>query len=188
MPDNSRGGFSLEKQKVWMNNSKWFLTLLGGAALSLCALQAAAQEQRSLVMQERKTDVWLNAGFLSFHFDRSKHYREFNYGFGGEAILAPDHAVMAGVVKNSESETSHYIGYQYRPFHWQPASLDGVNVAAGLAVSLVDGYPTMSNKGWFIAPMPMVAVEGKKVGVNFILLPNIKHGGAVAMQLKLKIW
>src|SRR3954468_5836517 len=141
-----------------MNKSKSFLTLLAGGALALCSLAASAQEQRGLVLPERKTDIWLNAGFLSYHFDREKHYREFNYGFGGEALFTPNHGVMAGIVKNSESETSKYIGYQYRPFHWQPG---GVDVAAGVALSLVDGYPSMNNKGWFIAPMPMIAVEGK---------------------------
>jgi hypothetical protein len=158
--------------------------LLGGA-LALCALHASAQERAISFVKERTTDVWLNAGFLSYHFDRDKHYREFNYGVGGEANFGPNHGVMAGIVKNSESETSKYIGYQYRPFHWQPS---GIDVSAGLAVALVDGYPTMNNKGWFITPLPMVSVEGKKFGANFILLPNVKHGGAVAVQLKLKVW
>jgi hypothetical protein len=171
-----------------MNKSKSFLTLLAAVALSLslCAAHAnAQQEQRSLVMQERKPEVWVNAGMLSYHFDRDKHYREFNYGIGAEAFFNPNHGAMIGTYKNSESSQSKYIGYQYRPWHWQPAGLD---VHAGVAVALIDGYPNMNNKGLFIAPFPIVAVEGKNVGANFILLPNIKHGGALAIQLKLKVW
>ena len=168
-----------------MEKSKSFLALLASAALALFALQANAQEQRSLVLQDRKPQVWVNAGLLAYHFDRDKHYREFNYGLGAEAVYGPNHAVMAGTYNNSESHWSKYIGYQYRPWHWQPAGLDAF---AGFAVNLIDGYPTMNNKGWFIAPFPVVGVEGKTFGANFVLLPNFKHGGAIAMQLKMKVW
>ena len=163
-----------------MNNSKWFL----GALAALCAFAAGAQE-RPLALTESKPEVWLNAGMLSYHFDRDKHYREFNYGLGAEAIFSADHAALIGTYKNSESHQTHYIGYEYRPLHWQPG---GVKVSAGLAVSFLDGYPMENNGGWFIAPFPVLAVEGKRVGANFILIPNIKHGGAIAMQLKLKAW
>ena len=165
--------------------SKLFLGALGAAALSLVALHSHAQDRAKPFALERKTDVWINAGLLSYHFDRNKHYREFNYGFGAEANFSRNHGAIAGIVKNSESETTKYIGYQYKPFHWQPGGLD---VSAGVAVALLDGYPSMNDKGWFVAPLPTVAVEGKKFGANFILIPNVKHGGAVAMQLKLKVW
>jgi hypothetical protein len=170
-----------------MNKSKSFLMRFAAGALALFALGAQAQQDpsRSMVMADHKPEVWMNAGMLSYHFDRDKHYREFNYGIGAEALFSPDHAAIIGTYKNSESHQSHYLGYEYRPFHWQPA---GVNVSAGLAVSLIDGYPMMSNGGWFIAPFPVLSVEGKRVGANFILIPNIKHGGALAMQLKLKVW
>ena len=165
-----------------MDKSKSFLAALACAALPLCA---QAQEQKSMVMQESKPELWLNAGMLSYHFDRSKHYREFNYGVGAEAFFSPTHGVMAGTFKNSESEQSKYVGYEFRPWHWQPG---GVQVHAGVALALLDGYPTMNNKGVFLAGFPFVAVEGKKIGANFLLIPNVKHGGAVAMQLKLKVW
>lgn len=168
-----------------MNKSKSFLFALAGCALSLFAFPSAAQERATPFIKERKTDVWLSAGLLSYHFDRSKNYRELNYGIGGEAIYSSDHAFMAGIVNNSESHTTKYVGYQYRPLHWKPY---GVDVSAGLAISLLDGYPSQNNGGWFIAPLPMVSVEGKRFGVNFILIPNVKHGAAVAMQLKMKVW
>lgn len=167
-----------------MKTSKSFLVALGVVALSLCAPYAAAQD-RAAPFMKRKTDVWINAGLLSYHFDRDKDYREFNYGVGAEALFSRDHGAMAGIVKNSESQTTRYLGYQYRPFHWRPG---GVDVSAGLALALLDGYPSMNGKGWFFAPLPMISVEGKRLGANFILIPNLKHGGAVAMQLKLKVW
>ena len=168
-----------------MNKSMSFLIALGAGALSLFALPSAAQDRAAPFVKERKTDVWINAGLLSYHFDRNKNYREFNYGIGAEAIFTPDHGMMVGMVQNSESNTTKYVGYIYRPFHWKPAGLD---VSAGVAVSLLDGYPSKNSGGWFIAPLPMLSVEGKTVGANFILIPNVKHGAAVAMQLKLKVW
>jgi hypothetical protein len=86
---------------------------------------------------------------------------------------------------NSENERSHYAGYQWRPLHWQPFGLD---TSAGLAITAIDGYPTTNNGGWFLAGMPMVAIEGRRVGVNLILLPNFKHGAALGAQLKLRVW
>src|SRR2546423_1716756 len=127
-----------------MNKSKSFLMLLGGAALALCALHSHAQERPAPFNLERKTDVWINAGFLSYHFDRDKNYREFNYGLGAEAVFTPNHAAIIGTVKNSESHQSTFVGYEYRPFHWQPGGFD---VGAGVAVALINGYPSKSNGG-----------------------------------------
>jgi hypothetical protein len=135
--------------------------------------------------QEFKPKLWLNPGLLSYHFDRNKNYREQNWGIGGEYVFAPNHAAMMGTFLNSESHRSHYIGYQWRPLHWQPG---GLRVSAGLGVSFIDGYPNMNNKGWFLAPMPVLAIEGERFGVNLILVPNVKHGGAIAAQFKAAVW
>lgn len=150
------------------------------AALGCCA--ALASPARG---EENAPQVWINGGLLSYHFDRSKDYRERNWGLGAEAIIAPDHALMLGTYLNSENGRSHYAGYQWRPLHWQPY---GFNVSAGLAGSVIDGYPTMNNRGWFLAAMPVLAIEGKRFGVNLILVPNFNHGSAIAAQLKLKVW
>ena len=151
----------------------------------LAALAVAGACSPKTSAQEYKRELWVNPGFISYHFDRSKHYRDFNYGLGAEYTLAPNHALIAGIFKNSESETSKYAGYEWRPLHWQPS---GVNVSAGLVAALMDGYPSMNNKGLFIAAFPTLSVEGKSFGANFILIPNLKHGGAVAVQFKLKAW
>lgn len=135
--------------------------------------------------QEFKRELWINPGLLSYHFDRGKHYRDFNYGAGAEMLLSPDHALIAGIYQNSEDRTSKYLGYEWRPLHWQPS---GLRVSAGVALSLIDGYPSENNRGWFIAPLPTVSVESKKLGANFVLIPNVHNGAAVAVQLKLKVW
>lgn len=155
--------------------------LLLSAALGL----AAASPDVATAEQARSPEVWVNGGLLSYHFQRDRGYRERNWGLGVEAVLTPDHALMLGTYLNSENERSRYAGYQWRPLHWQPG---GVRVSAGVAASLVDGYPTMNDRGWFLAAMPMLAVEGRTFGANFLVVPNVKHGGAIAVQLKLNVW
>ena len=48
----------------------------------------------------------------------------------------------------------------------------------------------MNDGGWFVAPLPVVAVEGKRLGANFSLIP--KYGdrlhAALAIQIKLRVW
>lgn len=134
-----------------------------------------------------RRQVWLNPGFFSWHFDRDQNFNEENWGVGAEVVLAPDHAVMAGVFKNSDRERSRYVAYQWRPLHWQPW---GINVSAGIALGAFDGYPNNNDGGWFVAPLPVLAIEGERFGVNFGIVPTIqdKVHGAVIMQIKLRVW
>ncbi|HWA36781.1 MAG TPA: hypothetical protein VG873_02865 [Burkholderiales bacterium] len=145
---------------------------LCAAALAGAALSGHAQ-----------TQVWVNAGFISRHFDRSTDYREENWGLGAEAVFAPAHAAVAGTFINSERQRSRYLGYQWRGLRRQPA---GVDVHAGVILALVDGYPATRNGNAFLAPVPYVAIEGRRVGVNFVMLHN-GETAALAMQLKLRI-
>jgi hypothetical protein len=136
---------------------------------------------------EFSPQVWLNAGLFSYHFDRSLDLREDNVGFGAEVLVVPDHALMAGSYINSNRARTHYGAYQWRPLHWQPAD---INVNAGIVVGAFDGYPNMRDGGWFIGAMPVLSVEGKRFGANFTVVPTIKDriNGAVAVQLKLRVW
>ena len=131
--------------------------------------------------------VWLNPGIFSHHFDRSEGFREDNVGLGAEVLLAPDHALMAGTIINSERSRTHYGAYQWRPMHWQPYD---INVSAGIIVGAFDGYPRYRNGGWFLAGMPVLAIEGKRVGINLSIIPTIKDrvNGAIAVQIKLRVW
>lgn len=131
--------------------------------------------------------VWLNMGLYSSHFDRGRQFRENNTGFGAEALLAPEHAVMAGTFINSQRARSQYFAYQWRPLRWEPA---GVGVNLGILLGAFDGYPRYRDGGWFVAPMPVLAIEGRYVGVNLSVVPTIRDrvDGALAVQLKFRIW
>lgn len=136
---------------------------------------------------EFSPQVWVTPGIYAWHFNRSKNLRDDNVGLGAEVALAEDHSVMAGSYINSNRERSHYAAYAWRPLHWQPADLQ---VSAGILVSAFNGYSHYRNGGWFIAPLPMLSVEGRYIGVNFTVIPTISNrlDGAFAIQVKLRVW
>ena len=134
-----------------------------------------------------EAQVWLNPGIYSLHFDCDKDLREDNVGFGVEAVLTPRHSAGVGTFINSNSERSRYVAYAWRPLQWHVGSVD---VRAGVIVGAFDGYPRYRDGGWFVAPLPLVAVEGRRLGVNLSLIPTIRDrlDGAIAIQVKLRVW
>ena len=153
--------------------------------LNVAAAACASAYCASAPAQEFSFPVWVNAGLLSYHVDRNQGYRENNWGLGFETMFNRQHGVMAGTYLNSEHGRSHYFGYQWRPLGFDAGN--GWSVRAGLSVNAIDGYPGTNNGGWFIAPLPVVSVEYKNFGVNFVAIPH-KNGGAVAAQFKLRVW
>jgi hypothetical protein len=170
------------------------LNLVAGFTVAVCRVAAAllcfsglaigAQVQAPPVWSAQ---VWLNPGTFTYHFDRSKDFREDNIGFGAEVWLAEDHALMAGNFINSDRMRSHYGAYQWRPLHWQPA---GIKVGAGITLGVFDGYPRYRNGDWFPALLPALSVEYQRVGVNIFLVPTIRDrlDGAISLQFKLRVW
>ena len=144
--------------------------------------------QAADVPEKHFPNVWLNLGNFSYHFDRHKDLREDNTGLGAELTLADNHVLAAGSFTNSNRRRSHYGAYYWRPLHWRPA--EGINVHAGIAMGAFDGYPNYRNGAWFPAALPMLAIEGGRVGANIFLVPTIKNrlDGAIAIQFKLRVW
>ena len=127
-------------------------------------------------------DVWINPGFYSHHFDKSKDLNNNNHGFGVEATISNTYSLTAGVFENSDRQTSHYVGAYVMPF--QRGAFK-----AGAAVGAFDGYPKMREGGWFPAVVPTMAIEGRRVGLNVFLIPKIgdKVNSALAFQVKFNI-
>ena len=127
-------------------------------------------------------EVWVNPGFYSHHFDKSKDLNNNNHGFGVEATISNTYSLTAGVFENSDRQTSHYLGAYVMPF--QRGALK-----AGAVVGVFDGYPKMREGGWFPAIVPTMAIEGRRVGLNVFLIPKIgdKVNSALAFQLKFNI-
>jgi hypothetical protein len=156
-------------------------------AVALCAALYVATARAEVAPEESGLQVWLNPGIYSQHFDTGKGLRNNNIGFGAEALLAPDHVLMGGSFINSNRARTHYAAYQWRPLHWQYA---GFNIGAGIAVGAFDGYPNYRNGAWFVAPLPMLAIEGKTFGANISLIPTVanRFDGALAVQIKMRVW
>jgi len=123
--------------------------------------------------------VWINPGFYSYHLERDKGFNNVNTGLGVEASITDTYSVTAGFFKNSDRETSRYVGVYAMPFKIGAFK-------AGAAIGAFDGYPKMRDGGWFPAIVPTVAFEGKQLGLNVSFIPTIgdKLHGAVTFQLK----
>jgi len=137
--------------------------------------------------QDTYPNVWLNPGFLTYHFDRDIDLREDNWGFGAEVELKANHALMAGTFINSEDERSRYFGYEWRPLHWD---VGGADVSLGVVAAGLDGYPRNKGGDWFAVVLPVLAVQGDRLGFNLTVIPTIEDRvyGAVALQFKLRVW
>lgn len=127
-------------------------------------------------------DVWVNPGFYSYHFDKSKDLNNNNHGLGVEASINRTYSFTAGVFENSNRATSHYVGVYVMPF--QVGALK-----AGAAVGAFDGYPNMHNGGWFPALVPTMAIEGRRLGLNISYTPKIgdKLNSALSFQVKFNL-
>ena len=155
--------------------------LAAAAALSTVAVGAET------TAADGSPQVWLNPGIYSYHFKRDAGYRDNNIGYGAELLFTQDHGLMAGSFINSDDQRSHYGLYQWRPLHWQ---VSGLKLSLVLAAGAFDGYPKYHDGGWFVAALPLLALEGERFGINFGVIPNVpdRMNGALAFQLKLRVW
>jgi len=150
---------------------------------ALISIESHAQQDP----QEAKAQVWLNPGSLSYHFDRDKDLSGKNFGVGAELVLTEDHVLAAGTFNNSDRKQSHYGAYLWRPLHWE---FPDVKVHAGVALGGFDGYPNYRSGGWFPAALPLLAIEGDRIGANLFFVPTIpdRTSGAISIQFKIRVW
>jgi len=91
-------------------------------AVTFCALSAPAKTQASeffsIAKHEAQSELWLNPGMLSYHFDRDRSFNSRNVGFGAEYRYSSVASVTLGTYRNSYHESSNYIGA-----YWQPIQL-----------------------------------------------------------------
>jgi len=123
--------------------------------------------------------TWVNPGFYSFHFERDKNLNNANLGLGIEVPLSNTYSFTAGVFENSNRATSHYVGLYVMPFEIGPFK-------AGAVVGGFNGYPNANQGGWFPALIPVIALEGRQLGLNVSFVPTVQDQlhGAISFQLK----
>jgi len=137
----------------------------------------------SLVESKPISELWINPGFYSYHFQKEKGLNNSDFGLGGEYRLSTVGSLTLGLFNNSDRKNSHYAGW-----YWQPVGLGPVRL--GAVVGAMDGYPKMVNGGWFFAVIPTASYEYKNVGANVLFVPSYQDRlyGAISFQLKLKVY
>ena len=146
---------------------------------------SAAEASGIISIAESKplNELWLNPGFYSYHVQRDKGFNNSNFGFGAEYRYSTVNSFTLGLFDNSDSQTSHYVGWYWQPLEAGPARL-------GAVVGAIDGYPHMLNGGWFVAIIPTVSLEYKSFGANVLFVPTYKDRlyGAISLQLKFRVF
>lgn len=155
--------------------------LLVGATFAALSVPALA-DTFSVIENQPLSELWVNPGFYSYHFQRDKGFDDTNPGFGAEYRFSTVASVTAGRFHNSDRQMSSYAGIYYQPWAIGPVRL-------GAVIGGFDGYPKMRDGGWFLAAIPVVSVEYQRVGVNFAIVPTYKERlhGAFSVQLKFKL-
>jgi len=155
--------------------------LLVGATFAALSVPALA-DTFSVIDNQPLSELWVNPGFYSYHFQRDKGFDDTNPGFGAEYRFSTVASVTAGRFHNSDRQMSSYAGIYYQPWAIGPVRL-------GAVIGGFDGYPKMRDGGWFLAAIPVLSVEYQRVGVNFAIVPTYKERlhGALSVQLKFKL-
>lgn len=144
---------------------------------------ATSYQPLELIEPQARSEVWINPGFYSYHFERSKDFNSVNYGFGAEYRFSTVASITAGTYRNSYYQQSNYIG-----LYWQPIAIGPVHL--GVVGGGFDGYQNTNNGGWFPAVLPAITIEGDLLGLNLLVIPTIPNrvSGSLSLQLKLKVF
>lgn len=133
---------------------------------------------------------WGNINIGSRHFGSEdeflgpgESFNEFNPGIGVEVQWQPRHALTAGYFRNSVDENSLYALYHYTPLQL------GRYLRVGGLVGAVTGYPGYNGGGIAPAGGLVAKIEGKRIGVNLIFLPEINDvtPNTLGLQFKWRI-
>ncbi|MCA1855434.1 hypothetical protein LE190_05780 [Massilia oculi] len=154
--------------------------------LACCAPLVQAQTQDGGLFTKIEaapaSELWLDSGFATAHFDSDKDLNGANKGLGAEYRFSGTMAATAGRFHNSDRRWSNYAG-----LIWQPYALGPVRL--GLALAAFDGYPNMRNGGWFPAAIPTLTYEYGRVGLNLGIIPSYRDRlyGGISFQLKFRL-
>jgi hypothetical protein len=156
---------------------------IAGVLLLTSNLASAQEKLISIVEPEARSQIWINPGFVSHHFDQNKNLNNGNWGAGAEYRFNTVASATIGRFYNSNREYSNYAGLYYQPIAIGPIKL-------GAVLGGFNGYPQTNHGGWFAAVVPALTWEGDRVGANVFLIPTRgdRVKGAISVQLKLKVF
>lgn len=143
----------------------------------------AAERWNAAPLKNRANQLWINVGGVSQHFDNATALNQENFGYGVEYQVDRNRYLVLGAYRNSVHADTRYFGGAWMPLSYKAFKL-------GAIAGVVNGYKDMRNGGYFPVILPVLAVEGGRVGANFVYIPSIaaKVSGAVAMQLKYRFY
>ena len=163
---------------------KFYRLLATGICIVMTSFSPASDaEIFSIIESKPISELWLNPGFYSYHFQREKGLNNRDFGLGGEYRYSTVSSITLGLFDNSDRQTSHYAGW-----YWQPVELGPVRF--GAVFGAIDGYPKMLNGGWFPAVIPTASIEYRNLGVNLLIVPSYQNRlyGALSLQFKLRVF
>ena len=145
--------------------------------------QADTWDSFNFIDSKPISEVWLNPGFYSYHFESDLNLNNNNLGFGAEYRYSTRHSVTAGRFNNSDRQISSYAAW-----NWQPVEIGSIRL--GGLIGVIDGYPKTKNGEWFVIALPVASYEYKNLGINLTIVPSVKDlvYGAISLQLKLKLF
>ena len=154
---------------------------MGACVVLVASTHAQGQTADPAADSPPPSALWINAGALSYHFDRAKDYNENNSGVGLEYHLDSETSLMVGTFRNSLRHDTNYAAV-----NWQP--LVRGNWKLGLVMGVLDGYPGVNHGDYFAGALPILSYEGKRFGFNLGIIPDVADvDGAVVVQLKMRI-
>ena len=161
------------------------LAQIGVALAGLFCLSAHAEGGDLIAWTDSQpiSELWLNPGFLSYHWQRDQDLNGDNYGLGAEYRFSTVASVTAGEFYNSDRANSKYVGLYYQPISIGP-------VRFGAALGAFNGYPNFKNGNWFLAAIPVASFDYERVGLNLSFVPSYQNRlyGALSFQFNLKVF
>lgn len=145
--------------------------------------EASNSDFFQIVKPQSQSQLWINPGMVSYHFQKDQNLNNGNWGAGLEYRFNTVASVTAGRFYNSDRDHSNYAGVYYQPIALGP-------IKFGAVFGGFNGYPQTNNGGWFAAAFPALTWEGNWVGANVFLIPTIgdRVHGAISLQVKLKVF
>jgi hypothetical protein len=178
----AKRGRVVTEQVSWRQSKLVFAMAMAVGMFAIQAGPSMAAEDGAAGESPSPKSLWINPGLYSYHYD-NKHLNNENWGIGVEYRYSDTVSVTAGEYKNSANETSHYLSCYWQPFAIGPVKL-------GATIGAIDGYSNYKDGAWFLAAIPAATYEGKRFGLNVLLVPNYKDtlDGAISFQVKFRVW
>lgn len=160
-----------------------------GFVLAVLAALALASEVRADDGSPSK--VWLNLGGATYHQHQDRcnsdgrRCNNVNPGIGVEYRIDDVWSVGAMAYRNSQGRISPVAAVQWMPLQY--ATSFGV-AKAGVTAAVFGNYRDEHDERRIVGgPLPTLAIEGKRVGLQAVLIPSTSEKRTTAIALQIKV-